>query len=114
MDDVFQAQVGLGSVISTVVLGTLLWWLFHRLADRMAVSSAGLNARLEGVVTDAGQAIESMRQALQRLELLETRLAATEHRLAVLERYQLRVLDAEATVRGAGIRVPAALDESTG
>jgi hypothetical protein len=104
----FQAQVTLGALISTLVICAVLVWLFHRLADRMTLAASTLNARLEGVVNDAGVALDSLRQALTRLELLETRIAATEHRLAVIERYQLRVLDAEATVRGAGIRVPGA------
>lgn len=96
MDNIFQAQITLGNVIATALLANLLWWLFHRLSNRLG-----------SVINDANNAIGELNHALTRLELLETRLNATEHRLAIVERYQLRVIDAETVVRAAGMKVPA-------
>jgi hypothetical protein len=92
---IFEAQVTLGNVLATIALAALLTWLFRR-----------LSGRLSNVIVGAHDAIGELNSALTRLELLETRLNATEHRLAIVERYQLRVIDAETVVRAAGMTVP--------
>lgn len=92
---IFTNTITTGAVIDAVIISGVLWFLFHRLATS-----------LRGVVRDANDSIAAVHAALTRIETLETRLNATEHRLAVIERWQIRALDAEATAKGAGISIP--------
>lgn len=91
----FSDQLTLGNLITIVALSVVLVALFAWLVRSLRV-----------VVHDAGDSISAMNAALARVEILETRINAAEHRLAVVERYQIRVMDAEASLRGAGINVP--------
>lgn len=91
----FDFVITAGNLLTIFVLVAALAWLFHRLSQG-----------LRHLLSDASDSLGKVNASVARVELLETRLNALEHRLAVIERYQIRVLDAEATVRGAGISIP--------
>lgn len=110
---IFTSTVGLGSIVTLGVLLVALWWGGRRMVrgitlaqTTLAQTIGGAIVRLDETNGRARESIEDVNRALARIEMLETRLAASEQRVAILERYQIRVLDAEATVRGAGIHVP--------
>jgi hypothetical protein len=114
-----SAQITLGNLLAGLTAAVLtcavLWVLYRLLSERMGaavgVVSERIDSSLRMLVVADGKAKESLAAidaAVRRLEALEMRLNATEHRLVVLERYQVRVLDAEAELRHAGQQPPAA------
>jgi hypothetical protein len=114
-----SAQVTLGNLLAAVGAAVptclLIWVLYRLVATRTQAATAVVAERIDSslrmlVVADgkAKESLASLQAAMGRLEALEMRLNATEHRLVVLERYQVRVLDAEAELRHAGQQPPAA------
>jgi uncharacterized membrane protein len=105
---VFISAVTLGNVLATIVICLVLWLLLHLLGKRLHRILEELSGGLLQVTKEANATIEGVNTALHRLELLEARLAATEERVAQLERWQFRALDAAELARAAGVTVPPA------
>lgn len=122
----FTTQIGLGSVLLLVVVVAAFaiehaWrrriWTrqaarqereFEQLHDRLDGAMALLNEKLDGhlrilVLTDgkAKESIAAVEASLHRLETMEVRISAHEHRIAIIERAQELVLDAARTLERA-------------
>lgn len=126
--DVWQSTVTLGTALTCLLLAlivvaglTLIDARTKRRDERLLISEqhnaellqetirggfATVGEKLDSslramVLTDgrAKESIASLHDAVSRVEAIEFRLNGNEHRITVVERYQQRILDAEARLR---------------